>query len=185
MGGGQAEPVLAPLGGGSAAGDAPKIRRETVLGETASSVVTGSDFTLTCSLTDLSDDSNDDDDPVTMARQLAQARLERLRAVQVVVGGDDEVQTGGLLASVPEGAATGEDVGQSAEGSLLAQMHTDMFARLQRRSLRRQRLAGEHLGGSVASSDDDDESMEDDNSDLWGDWALDEAGDFDYGGDDY
>ena len=34
-------------------------------------------------------------------------------------------------------------------------------------------------------SDDDDESMEDDNSDLWGDWALDEAGDFDYGGDDY
>ena len=65
-------------------------------------------------------------------------------------------------------------------------MHTDMFARLQRRSLRRQRLTGEHLGGSVASSDDDDdESMEDDNSDLWGDWALDEAGDFDYGGDDY
>ena len=102
-----------------------------------------------------------------------------------MVGGEDEVQTGGLLASVPEGAATGEDVGQSAEGSSLAQMHTDMFARLQRRSLRRQRLAGEHLGGSVASSDDDDESMEDDNSDLWGDWALDEAGDFDYGGDDY
>ena len=89
------------------------------------------------------------------------------------------------MASVPEGAATGEDVGQCAEGSSLAQMHTDMFARLQRRSLRRQRLTGEHLGGSVASSDDDDESMSDDDNDLWGDWALDEAGDFDYGGDDY
>ena len=35
------------------------------------------------------------------------------------MGGEDEVQTGGLLASVPEGAATGEDVGQSAEGSSL------------------------------------------------------------------
>ena len=63
-------------------------------------------------------------------------------------------------------------------------MHTEMFARLQRRSLRRQRLAGEHLGGSVASSDDD-ESMEDDDNDLWDGWALDEAGDFDYGEDDY
>ena len=47
----------------------------------------------------------------------------------------------------------------------------------------RQRLAGEHLGGNVASSDDDDESIDDD--DLWGDWALDAAGDFDYGEDDY
>ena len=86
----------------------------------------------TCSLTDLSDDGNDgNDDPVAMARQLAQARLERLRAVQVVVGGEDEVQTGGLLASVPEGAATrGEEVGQCAEGSSLAQMHTEMFVRL-------------------------------------------------------
>ena len=37
----------------------------------------------------------------------------------------------------------------------------------------------------VASSDDDDELMEDDDNDQWGDWALDEAGDFDYGGDDY
>ena len=128
----------------------------------------------------------DDDDPVAMARQLAQARLERLRAVQVVVGGEDEVQTGGLLASVPEGAATrGEEVGQCAEGSSLAQMHTEMFVRLQRRSLRRQRLAGEHLGGNVASSDDDDESMDDDDESMDGDWALDAAGDFDYGEDDY
>ena len=79
------------------AGDAPKIRRETVLGETASPVVTGSDFTLTCSLTDLSDDGNDGDDPVAMARQLAQARLERLRAVQVVVGGEDDVYRRGAL----------------------------------------------------------------------------------------
>ena len=103
-----------------------------------------------------------------------------------MVGGEDEVQTGGLLASVPEGAATrGEEVGQCAEGSSLAQMHTEMFVRLQRRSLRRQRLAGEHLGGDVASSDDDDESMDDDDNDLWGDWALDAAGDFDYGEDDY
>ena len=43
------------------------------------------------------------------------------------------------------------------------------------------------MGGNVASSDDDDddddESMDDD--DLWGDWALDAAGDFDYGEDDY
>ena len=68
------------------------------------------------------------------------------------MGGEDEVQTGGLLASVPEGAATGgEEVGQCAEGSSLAQMHTEMFIRLQRRSLRRQRLVGEHLGGNVAS----------------------------------
>ena len=62
-----------------------------------------------------------------------------------------------------------------------------MFARLQRRSLRRQEVGGRalgHLGGSVASSDDDDESMIDDDNDLWGDWALDEAGDSDYGGDD-
>ena len=102
-----------------------------------------------------------------------------------MVGGEDEVQTGGLLASVPEGAATGEEVGQCAESSSLAQMHTEMFVRLQRRSLRRQRLAGEHLGGNVASSDDDDESMDDDDNDLWGDWALDAAGDFDYGEDDY
>ena len=84
-------------------------------------MATGSDFTYTCSLIDLSDDGNDGDDPVAMARQLAQARLERLRAVQVVVGGEDEVQTGGLLASVPAGAATGEEVGQRAEGSSLAQ----------------------------------------------------------------
>ena len=60
-----------------------------------------------------------------------------------------------------------------------------MFARLKRRSLRRQRLAGEHLGGSVASSDDDDESMEDDDNDLWDDWALEASGDFDYGDDGY
>ena len=42
------------------------------------------------------------------------------------------------------------------------------------------------MGGNVASSDDDDdESMDDDDDDLWGDWALDAAGDFDYGEDDY
>ncbi len=64
-------------------------------------------------------------------------------------------------------------------------MHTEMFVRLCR-SLRRQRLAGKHLGGNVASSDhDDDDSMDDDDNDLWGDWALNEAGDFDYGEDDY
>ena len=39
------------------------------------------------------------------------------------------MQTVGLLASVLAGAATGEDVGQCAEGSSLAQMHTYMFAR--------------------------------------------------------
>ena len=37
----------------------------------------------------------------------------------------------------------------------------------------------------MASSDDDDESMDDDDNDLWGDWALDAAGDFDYEEDDY
>ena len=41
------------------------------------------------------------------------------------------------------------------------------------------------MGGDVASSDDDDETMDDDDNDLWGDWALDAAGDFDYGEDDY
>ena len=64
-------------------------------------------------------------------------------------------------------------------------MHTEMFVRLQRRSLRRQRLAGEHLGGNVASSDDDDESMDDDDESMDGDWALNAVGDFDYGEDDY
>ena len=65
-------------------------------------------------------------------------------------------------------------------------MHADMFARLQRRSLRRQRLASGHLGGDGASSDDDDDSIDDDEyNDLWGDWALDAAQDFDYEEDDY
>ena len=41
------------------------------------------------------------------------------------------------------------------------------------------------MGGDVASSDDDDETMDDDDNDLCGDWALDAAGDFDYGEDDY
>ena len=39
------------------------------------------------------------------------------------------------------------------------------------------------MGGNVASSDDDDESMDDADNDLWGDWALDAAEDFDYGED--
>ena len=130
---------------------------------------------------------------VSSSNSLVTKLLERLTVdgndvapeIDPSAGDAPKIRRETVLGAVPEGAATGEDVGQSAEGSSLAQMHTDMFARLQRRSLRRQRLAGEHLGGSVASSDDDDESMEDDNSDLWGDWALDEAGDFDYGGDDY
>ena len=42
------------------------------------------------------------------------------------------------------------------------------------------------MGGNLASSDDDDEPMDDGKyNDLWRDWALDAAGDFDYGGDDY